>query len=299
LTVNDDTTTLALGESVSFQPLLNNIIPPGKAASITGLGEPLIGTATLGANNTVTYTAPVNGGSATVRFAFAVVIQDSSGTTASSQVFVTVTPGHIPPSNDFTWVTPISDVHTNCDEACSGTLGAGWRGLNGGSEEWRMCAGLVDLPEGLGQQWLVGSTVSFQLICVITCATTPCWELPAGYVREEDFVFAGAANSAQNAAGDILLKDFPLKCACTSCQGSTCDAKFWAPSSTSSTCPQPSITPQPGESFPSTVYSKICASNTDGSFGRTGWVAPSGGCSVFGTDAEFVPDYDVLCPGRP
>lgn len=178
LTTNDDAITLALGESVSIQPLLNDIIPPGKTASITGLGELLIGTATLGANNTVTYTAPVTGGSATVRSAFAVVIQDSSSTTASCQVLVTVTPGTLPPSNDFTWVTPISDVRTNCDEACSGILGTGWRGLNGGNEERRMCAGLVDLPEGLGQQWLVGSPVSKQEF--LSVALSPAPPPPAG-----------------------------------------------------------------------------------------------------------------------
>jgi hypothetical protein len=204
---------------------LNDVIPPLRNASIFSIGKPVVGTAVLGPNNTITYTSPVTGPSTALRFTFSVVIQDSSGATATSQVIVTVKPGPFPPANDLAWVTPL-DSQSDCDQACRETLGADWRGLNGGNDEWRMCAGLIDLPGGAGQQWLVGSTVSFQLICFITCATSPCWDLPPGYTRTEDFVLAGASNSAQNAGGNILLKDFPLKCGCTSCSGTSCDSKF-------------------------------------------------------------------------
>jgi hypothetical protein len=286
---------------------LNDIIPPGKTAFILALGNPLVGTATIGANNTATYTAPITGPSTTLRFTFTVTVQDNSGATSTSQVVVTVISGPVPPitGNYFTWVTPPpTDDPWDCDRVCSAALGSAWRAINGGGDTWRMCAGLIDLPQGLGRQWLVGKIGVYSQFCDITCATSPCRDMPSCYVPvKTQSVFAGATNSAQNAEGDILLQEFPMKCACTSCEGSPCDAKLWTPSASSSSCPQPVIIPQPGESFPSSVYSKIWASNEGGTFDMTGWVPPShvsdtavDGCAVdAGTAAEFVRDYDVLC----
>jgi hypothetical protein len=263
--------------------------------SITSIGTPSNGIASIGPDNTVTYTPSVTDLVTIVLDEFEVNIQDDSGAADTSTARIRILPRAQPPQ--FEWVTP-TENQFGCDDACS-ALGTGWRFVNGGSQSFAMCAGLIDFPQarGLGQQWLVGQTTSFQTICTIQCATTPCWNLPPGASREFDFVFAGASNSFTAADGSTQLQDFPIKCACARCTGPSCDPLYWTPSANSTSCAQPTIVPQPGESFPSTAFSKICRSNQrDGTFGYTGWVdtAATPSCRGFTMDAT---DYSVWCPG--
>jgi hypothetical protein len=310
LVANDDSITVREGKSVTFNPLDNDVIPTGQTASVTSLGMPTKGTA-VRSDNAVTYTPTVTGLTEGTTDQFTVTIQDTARDSATSTTYVTILPQGTPLG--YTWVTP--DSGDGCDVACAalGTA-SGWRYVNGGTPngDWAMCAGLIDLPDGMGQQWLVGRTTYFQSICYIKCATSPCWDLPPGAVRDPtDFIFAGALNSYE-LNGEIKLKGFPVKCACAQCTGDGCDSLYWAPSGSSSACPQPTIEPQPGEEFPSTVYSRICRSNQDdGSYGYTGWlkyfgvpVRPIGNRQLKDLPSEFrcegyvmsAADYSVWCP---
>lgn len=191
------------------------------------------------------------------------------------------------------WVTS-TEVQHGCDKACQ-ELGPAWRYVNGGSDAHALCAGLIDMP-GVGEQWLVGHTLSDHSMCYIQCATTPCWNLPAGASYEYDWVYAGADLTYTDANDELKFKQFPAKCACTTCQGLSCDAAFWQPAADSGSCPQPTIPPQVGEAFPSTVYSSICRSNEDGSYGYTGWVNTTSPATCSGMDMN-VEDYSVWCSG--
>lgn len=289
----DDSVTVTEGSSVSFNPLVNDLIPLDRTAVVTAVGIASNGTVEVQPTN-VTYTPTVTGLTAAASDAFTVMVLDSAGDTSSSTTSVTILP--LPPPPTFTWVTP-TELQSNCSAACSETLGTEWRPVNGGSSSFEMCAGLIDLP-GLGQQWLVGRTQTGQLTCTIQCATEPCWNLPPGASREEDFVFAFALNSYTDASGDIQTITFPGKCACVPCTGDECDSLYWTPSADSAGCPHPTITPQPGETFPSTVYSKICRSLEEGNFGYTGWVNTTASPDRCAVDSSGDLEYSVWCPNR-
>jgi hypothetical protein len=57
------------------------------------------------------------------------------------------------------WVTP--STGESCEAACStyGILSGigGWRPINGGSNDSQLCAGLINMPDSVGQQWLSGT----------------------------------------------------------------------------------------------------------------------------------------------
>lgn len=202
----------------------------------------------------------------------------------------------------YTWLTASGQV-SGCASSCA-AQGPGWQAVNGGSPrpDFVMCAGLIDLP-GLGEQWVVGSTLASLNQCQIKCPTKPCWILPPGAKHDYDTVTAGDFTSGLNpwtaADGSQQSRQFPMKCACEQCSGAVCN-RLWAPPRLSSSCPRPSI---PSQSAPSGVYSKACrsikrdmAGGPDATYGYTGWVDTSEVPPACRNPYMGVAEYELWCP---
>jgi hypothetical protein len=154
LVANDDVFDISEGQSAVFDPLANDIIPAGNTAVVSAVGSPTCGTAQIAdGGQRILYTSAATSCSSD---AFTVTILDSSGTTATSMAYASITKDAL---GSFTWVTPPEDDAGGrpCDKACE-ALGKeqGWRHVNGGSNDRALCAGLIDMP-GIGEQWLPGA----------------------------------------------------------------------------------------------------------------------------------------------
>ncbi|WIA07984.1 hypothetical protein OEZ85_007456 [Tetradesmus obliquus] len=295
LTANDDFFEVKEGATATFNPLANDTIPPGTTALVSSLGLPEHGTAQIVDNGLrVSYTSTATGFTSD---AFTVTIHDSSGASATSKAHASIRASGPGVNKLYTWVSPITDttgVRLGCDKSCE-NLGKeqGWRHVNGGSDDWALCAGLFDIP-GVGQQWLPGRTLYSQATCIITCATTPCFLLPDGHTTSGylDDVF-GSIPYELNSGGPAWFNP-PLKCACTTCNGDVMDCMrlAWTPAADAWLCPKPSIAPQPGESNPSTVYSSICLDNTMA--GLMGWEDAKQKMCI--GSALSATNYSVWCP---
>lgn len=157
LTANDDFFEVKEGTTATFNPLANDTIPPGTTALVSALGLPEHGTAQIVDNGLrVSYTSTATGFTSD---AFTVTIRDSSGASATSTAHTSIRASGPGVNKLYTWVSPITDttgVSLGCDKSCE-NLGKeqGWRHVNGGSDNWALCAGRFDIP-GVGQQWLPG-----------------------------------------------------------------------------------------------------------------------------------------------
>jgi hypothetical protein len=136
--------------------LANDYVPPATALPVTvrSVTSPVYGTAVVTADKkTVVYTPPA-APMTTLTDTFEYVIQDGVlASSVASTAKVTVTVYSAPP---YTWVTPTTTQ--SCETACN-AMGTDWRYVNGGSDTWALCAGLIDLPNSLGQQWITGKFV--------------------------------------------------------------------------------------------------------------------------------------------
>jgi hypothetical protein len=205
------------------------------------------------------------------------------------------------------WVTP----KTSCFEACR-SISPGWRPANGGqtykegdhtrsmkATTMVLCAGLIDMP-GLGRQWVAGGTAAAQALCTIKCPTHPCWSLPPGATRDQNWVFAGAPNKYRTAGGELKAQDtpFPVKCACVNCpdDDAACEDALWVESAKSSNCPPSMIQPQDGETFPNSMHGRICRGDeTSSGKGWTGWVDAAVSPSVCRRTLADTESYSVWC----
>jgi hypothetical protein len=148
-----------------------------------------------------------------------------------------------------------------------------------------------------------GTTNPFDACCYISCATDPCFVRPDGWTTKKigsavtDVVLAGSPNVYHNAQGGALDRIYlpPIKCACATCDGKddTCKRQFWKAPADAMACAIPAITPQPGESFPSTMYARVCASLDLPLF--TGWEEKKQTLCMPGTSPKA--NYSVWCPG--
>lgn len=141
--------------------------------------------------------------------------------------------------------------------------------------------------------WRAGRTSPQEALCNITCATSPCFVLPAGGVYNDEYFTAPGPNVYQLAGQPQTLAPMPMRCACTDCLGLACESTYWVPSGSAASCPMLKIG---NDSF----YQPICRSNDPPStYGWTGWVIPGdpGGVPDECTGYKFLSkDYSVFCP---
>jgi hypothetical protein len=215
-----------------------------------------------------------------------------------------------------TWRTPNSG-QGNCKEVCQ-ALGLEWHPVNGGSpgKDWLMCAGQIDMP-GLGERWVVGTTLAIQNLCHIKCPTKSCFKLPPGATYDYDTFMAGSDNPWTAADGSIQLKKYVMSCACACCSGAGCEAAsqdpLWRKPQDSAKCAPVNIgreAASPGsEAQPQVVqpllpvHSTVCRSvkksdsgQPDSTYGQTGWVDTSVTPSVCRNPFMSVAEYEVWCP---
>jgi hypothetical protein len=154
LKANDDTFDVKEGQTAEFQPMANDVIPPGLTAVVSAVGVPAHGTAKIiGSGQRVSYTSTATGFRGDL---FNVTIKDSSGTFSTSTAYANIIGQNGPDTALYAWITP--PTHGNCKAACE-SLGKekGWRFVNGGGGN-ALCAGLIDMP-GVGEQWLAGELI--------------------------------------------------------------------------------------------------------------------------------------------
>ena len=116
----DDVVTVPAGETVTFDPTANDSDPDGDVVTVSSVGQPSNGTATLGDDGLITYTPDAG---FVGEDTFEVVVTDPDGETSTSvvTVFVTLGANARPIARDDAWVVTqleatILDVLTNDEE---------------------------------------------------------------------------------------------------------------------------------------------------------------------------------------
>jgi hypothetical protein len=206
------------------------------------------------------------------------------------------------------WVTPkgIPDCTEN-----NRALGSGWRPATAGRPTQRedygtnstlvLCAGLIDM-QGLGSQWVAGGTITRYASCNIKCPNNSCYEPAPRTSFPYSAVTAGIVIHKSD-KGHLVFAESPftMKCACVHCadRDALCENALWVKAAQSSSCAQPTIQAETGETFPSAVYSQICRNDESSNFtGNTGWVDAAVSPSVCRGLGWNATNYSVWCPAR-